>query len=154
MTSAIVTSTYRYKRPPRKRRKLAEITGPRIVTPADPKKSRRRVLTREAAAEVLLDMNQNAHPLAGDAQSSTEAPPLANADGPRRPAIVTVRDRKTREQQQMAKLMQGDGTTALSSRSAIIAKPHPSDMTPAEHQRRGDAADALFREIVRRVAAR
>jgi hypothetical protein len=26
------------------------------------------------------------------------------------------------------------------------------DMTPEEHQRRGDAADALFRELVRRAA--
>jgi hypothetical protein len=25
------------------------------------------------------------------------------------------------------------------------------DMTPEEHKRRGDAADALFREIVRKV---
>jgi hypothetical protein len=28
------------------------------------------------------------------------------------------------------------------------------DMTPEEHQRRGDAADALFREIQRRIADR
>jgi hypothetical protein len=25
------------------------------------------------------------------------------------------------------------------------------DMTPGEHQRRGDATDALFREVVRRI---
>jgi len=41
MTNAIVTSTYRYKRPPRKRKPVA-IEGPRIVSPADPKKGRRR----------------------------------------------------------------------------------------------------------------
>jgi hypothetical protein len=51
MTS-VVTSTYRYKRPPRKGRKLAEITGPRIVTPADPKKGRRRVVDATATVEV------------------------------------------------------------------------------------------------------
>ena len=46
----IVTTTYRYKPPPkRKGRKLAEITGPAVVTT---KKSRRTVLGREAAAEV------------------------------------------------------------------------------------------------------
>jgi hypothetical protein len=28
------------------------------------------------------------------------------------------------------------------------------DLTPEEHKRRGDAADALFREIVRRVKER
>ena len=27
------------------------------------------------------------------------------------------------------------------------------DMTPEEHQRRGDAAEALFREMKRRIAA-
>jgi hypothetical protein len=53
---------------------------------------------------------------------------------------------RRREQQQMVKLMQGEG-------SAIIDRRPGEDMTPEEHQRRGDAADALFREIVRRVAA-
>ena len=28
------------------------------------------------------------------------------------------------------------------------------DLTPEEHQRRGDAADALFREVVRRVTGK
>jgi hypothetical protein len=45
----IVTSTYRYRRPPGKR-KPVEIEGPRIVTPADPKKARRHV-AREAAED-------------------------------------------------------------------------------------------------------
>jgi hypothetical protein len=39
----IVTTTYRYK-PPRKGRKLAEITGPAVVTSVDPKKSSRRAV--------------------------------------------------------------------------------------------------------------
>ena len=38
---AVVISTYRYKPPNRKGRKLAEITGPRIVTSVPVKKSRR-----------------------------------------------------------------------------------------------------------------
>jgi hypothetical protein len=29
-----------------------------------------------------------------------------------------------------------------------------SDLTPEEHQRRGDAADAIFREMKRRIAAK
>jgi hypothetical protein len=38
-------------------------------------------------------------------------------------------------------------------RSAIVTiRTTGEDMTPEEHKRRGDAADALFREIVRRVA--
>ena len=31
-------------------------------------------------------------------------------------------------------------------------RPALPDLTPEEHQRRGDAADALFREIQRRIA--
>jgi hypothetical protein len=116
----IVTSTYRYKRPPRKGRKLAEITGPRIVTPADPKKGRRPSLpSGKAAAEVALHVARPEEE-AGDTQPSTKPPPPANDDGPRKPAIITVPDHRTaqrqREQQQMAKLMAADQP----KRSAIV----------------------------------
>ena len=47
----------------------------------------------------------------------------------------------------MAKLM-----AAEPERSAIIVQPHAAGMTPEEHGRRGNVADALFREIKRRVA--
>ena len=68
----IVTTTYRYKPPPkRKGRTLAEITGPAIVTA---KGSRRPVLD-EAAAEV--NPGHVAHPPAGDIQGST--PPRVHA---------------------------------------------------------------------------
>jgi hypothetical protein len=52
MTNAIVTSTYRYKRPPGKRKPVA-IEGPRIVTPADPKKARRRVARKRRRTRVM-----------------------------------------------------------------------------------------------------
>ena len=82
MTSRIVTSTYRYKPPPkRKGRRLAEITGPAVVTA---KGSRRPGPLRgggQAAAEVGKAKSY-AHPQgAGDAQSSTSAPVPANDDG-------------------------------------------------------------------------
>jgi hypothetical protein len=172
----IVTSTYRYKRPPGKRKPVA-IAGPRIVTPPDPKKSRRPSLpSGKAAAQVLA--KTTARTPAGDVQSSTEAPPPANDDrkppppaGDRKSAIVTVPDRKTvqrqREQQQMAKLMQGgdegpeirpgSGTqppdTAVRRSAIVTMRSAGEDMTPEEHKRRGDAADALFREIKRRIGA-
>lgn len=38
---------------------------------------------------------------------------------------------------------------ALKSAIVIARKPRAPDLTPEEHQRRGDAADALFRELVR-----
>jgi hypothetical protein len=123
MTSAIVTSTYRYKPPPkRKGRKLAKITGPAIVTV---KGSRRRL--EAAAAEVNTHA---ARPPAGYVQPSTpsrKAPAPANDD--RKSAIVTA---------------------ARKSRSWRSDVP---DMTPEEHQRRGDAADAMFRAMKRKIAA-
>ena len=92
MTDArIVTSTYRYKRPPRKR-KAVPLEGPAIV--------------RKGAAK----------------PETTPAP--ANDD--RKPAIVTAKRRRGRF---------GDAP----------------DLTPEEHQQRGDAADALFREMVRKT---
>ena len=59
--------------------------------------------------------------------TARKAPAPANDDGPRRSAIVTARKPR-------------------SWRSDV------PDMTPEEHQRRGDAADALFREMKRRIA--
>jgi hypothetical protein len=90
MPGAIVTSTYRYKRPPRKR-KAVPLEGPAIV--------------------------------------AKHAPNPAAADDDRKPAIVTVKRRSSRF---------GDAP----------------DMTLEEHRRRGDAADTLFREIVRVAAGK
>jgi len=102
------------------------------------KKSRRPVLGREAAAEVKAspslgggaDAGQSIRPSGGpgDIQPSTppgKAPAPANDDGPRRSAIVTAQARSNSS----------------------------PDMTPEEHRRRGDAADTLFREMKRRIAA-
>jgi hypothetical protein len=91
MPSRIVTSTYRYKRPPRKR-KPVPLEGPAIV---------RR------------------------GRAKPETPP-APANDDRKLAIVTVKRR--------------------GSRFGEVP-----DLTLEEHQRRGEAADALFREIVRRA---
>ena len=121
--SRIVTTTYRYKPPPkRKGRKLAVITGPAIVAA---KKSRHRVL--EAAAAEVEEMHTARSERADDIQPST--PPgkgSTPANDDRKSAIVT-------------------GRKPRSWRSDV------PDMTPEEHQRRGDAADALFREMKRRI---
>jgi hypothetical protein len=99
--------------------------------------------------------------LGGSANTmARKAPAPANDDGRRRSAITIVRDRKTvqrrREQQQMAMLLAADQP----KRSAIVAARKPRsgrslepEMTPEEHKRRGDAADALFREMKRQIAA-
>ena len=92
MTSRIVTSTYRYKRPPRKR-KAVPLEGPAIV---------------------------------GIRATQASPPTPAPTDDDRKSAIVTAKRRRGRF---------GD----------------VPDMTLEEHQRRGDAADAMFREMVRRA---
>ena len=107
--SRIVTSTYRYKRPPRKR-KAAPLEGPAIV-----RDSRKREMSHAATFP---------EPANGDRQ-------LAETSSSRaaKSAIVTAKRRPGRF---------GDAP----------------DMTPEEHQRRGNAADALFREIVRRTSGK
>ena len=128
MPARIVTSTYRYKRPPRKR-KAVPLEGPAIVVG---KRSRR--LEGTAAAEVISGSPRHHD---GAAQPSTlrkterepavTAPPPANDD--RKPAIVTAKRRRSRF---------GD----------------VPDMTLEEHRWRGDVADAMFREMVRRAAGK
>ena len=107
----VVTTTYRYKPPPkRKGRKLAGITGPAIVTA---KGSRRPGPLRggQAAAEVR------------------EQSPTVPASVDHIPAIDDPK-------------------------SAIVTGRKPGSWrSGVEHQQRGDAADALFREMKRRIAA-
>jgi len=106
MPARIVTATYRYKRPPRKR-KAVPLEGPAIV--------RKRAPQQASAGGVLSGFRTKPPP----------APAPVNDD--RKPVIVTAKRRPGRF---------GD----------------VPDMTLEEHRRRGDAADALFREMVRRAA--
>jgi hypothetical protein len=92
----IVTSTYRYKRPPRKRKPVL-LEVPAIVVKRAPR-----------------------------SQQASAPKPAAPANDDRKSVIVTARKRKSRV---------GDAP----------------DMAPEEHQRRGDAADTLLREMVRRT---
>ena len=121
----IVTTTYRYKPPPkRKGRKLVEIIAPAAVTA---KGSRRPVGIGETAAEVKGNVNTRPK-RAGDTKPSTpsgKAPAPVNDD--RKSAIITAWPRSR-------------------SNSA-------PDMTPEEHRRRGYAAAAMFREMTRQIAA-
>jgi hypothetical protein len=99
----IVTTHYRYKRPPRKRKAVA-LDVPAIVTPAPTKKRQDPVI-----------------------RLGTKGAEAVNDNGDRKSAIVTAKNPHRR-------------------RYADVP-----DMTPEEHKRRGDAADALWRELVRRV---
>jgi hypothetical protein len=102
----IITTHYRYKRPPRKRKAVA------LDVPA--------VVRRNASVG-----NRQMEAAAVD-RAYSEVPQIA-ANEDRKSAIVTAKNPHRR-------------------RYADVP-----DMTPEEHKRRGDAADALWRELVRRV---
>jgi hypothetical protein len=104
MPTRIVTSTFRYKRPPPKR-KAVPLEGPAIV---------RKRGKADAVAPPQEPAPGNDH----RPETST------SMDDPPKSAIVTVKRRPGRF---------GD----------------VPDMTPEEHRQGGDAADALFRKIVR-----
>jgi hypothetical protein len=93
----IVTTHYRYKRPPRKRKAVAS-EAPAVVRKAKPSNDNR-----------------------------PEAELLPNPE--KKPAIVSAR--------------------RPGKRSADVP-----DLTPEEHQRRANTADALWRELVRRATAK
>jgi len=89
----IVTTHYRYKRPPRKRKPV----------------------------EVPAIVRKHAGPLAPDERSNRSSSTTGSpANDDRKPVIVTARRPGARD---------------------------VPDLTPEEHQRRGDAADALFRKV-------
>ena len=45
-------------------------------------------------------------------------------------------------------------TAAITGPAIVTAKSTLPDMPPEEHKRRGDAADALFRELVRQATGK
>ena len=123
---AIVTTSYRYKRPPRKRKAVA-LEAPAIVTA---KSSHRLTGTKEAGPRLRSrpPSRQRGSALnqAHRARQHEFAPP-ANDD--RKTAIVTVRRRGKR----------------------FFDAP---DLTPEELQRRGEAASAMWSRLVGRATAK
>jgi hypothetical protein len=103
----IVRYVPRYKRPPRKKARTAEIAGPVVV-----KRSRRPQDPDEEISSASTDA------------PATEATPETG------PVIVTARKPRGRSGREVP------------------------DLTPEELERRRDAADALFRELVRRATAK
>jgi hypothetical protein len=89
MASAIVTTTYRYKRPPRKQQ-AAPLAGPAVVAT---KSSRRPVWEETAAAE----WERSASPGKGSEAALSVAHPAANDDrklAHAKPAIVTAKSKR------------------------------------------------------------
>jgi hypothetical protein len=65
------------------------------------------------------------------------------------PTIVTAKSKRTRQVPSAATSEPATIVTAKNPRRGRFGD--VPDMTPEEHKRRGDAADALWRELVRRV---
>jgi hypothetical protein len=123
----IVRTAYRYKRPAGKRKPVA-LKVPAVIAA----KNSRRPVREQAAAEMILQPpypggKGAAHPSTPRAAERVAHP--ANAD--HKSAIVTARRPR-----------------AVNLLSGLLAE------TPEEHRQRGDAADALWRELVRRIAAK
>ena len=122
LLTRIVTSTYRYKRPPRRKKPVA-LEVPAVVRAVDPAVRRRPMPTPPESTAAIPAVVSTSIKRAG----TSTALPAANDD--REPAIVTIRR-----------------TPAKILPLGLLPE------TPEEHQRRGDAAAALWRELVRRVA--
>jgi hypothetical protein len=109
----IVTTTYRYKRPPKRKQAVASEV-PAVAKTADPAKTHTSV------------------------RPAPKAPPPANDD-----------DRPTEPAPRPAARTKSAVVTARKPGKRFVDVP---DLMPKEHQRRGDAAGAMWREMVRRVA--
>lgn len=116
MPGAIVTTHYRYKRPPRKRAKAAAIEASAIVTARKPGKLQTRVDASDQGKAAAAPTNDDRKSAAGSSAVTQSA--IVTARRPRAASSVPV---------------------------GLLAD------TPEEHKRRGEAADALWREMVRRV---
>jgi hypothetical protein len=114
----IVTTHYRYRPPPRKR-KAAPLAGPAIVTP-------RRQPTDTKKVEQTAAIVRKAKPCNDNRPDPEQTLPPTDE---KKPAIVTARK--------------------PGKRYADVP-----DLTPEEHQRRGEAAVALWRELVRRATGK
>jgi hypothetical protein len=121
----IVRTAYRYKRPPRKRKPVA-LEVPAVVTA----KSSRRPIGVKAAAEIPRHA------------------PVFRRKGAAQPS--TPHKAKRVAAQQAAKV----AILTIRRQGARIIPPGLLAETPEEHRRRGDAADAMWRELVRRVAGK
>jgi hypothetical protein len=119
----IVTTHYRYKRPPRRNKPVA-IEVPAVVKAADPAKAHRRTMPPPESTPATPAAVSTSTKRAG-----ASAAPAANDDP--RPAIVTARRPRSSEK---------------------ILPPGLLPETEEEANRRADAADAMWRELVRRVA--
>lgn len=150
----IVTTSYRYKRPPRKRKAIT-IKVDAIVQP------------KQAAGSATLAMHANTSrpAITRRAKAGNEDRPDRGSFNTKKSAIVTTTGKKPRklvpaDTGSDAKPAKPTKSPTVSNLPAIVTAHRPKGgasipgllpETPEEHRRRGDAADALWRELVCRV---
>jgi hypothetical protein len=125
----IVTTAYRPKRPPKKRKAVA-IAGPVIVRKAKATKGVHTADTPKPGQAVKVSSRE-------DTGQRWAPPPAANDGGKPEPLPIG-----------------GKKSALVTARRPGARRVNVPDLTPEEHQRRGDAADALWRELVRRATAK
>jgi hypothetical protein len=137
----IVTSHYRYKRPPR-RKKAVPLEVPAVVTISD--KTRRRVSDR-APAEAATD------------GAST---PAVASDDDRTPSIVQAKKPRTGSVAVPVEPQTEPAPANDDRKSVIVTARRPGkrryadvpEMTEEEHRAAGDRADAMMQEFKRQIA--
>jgi hypothetical protein len=157
----IVRTAYRYKRPPRKRQ-AAALEVPAVVKAADPAKASKHAARVKTAT--VADLEAEAAAPASSVKYETvsyfEAADPAKAS--RHVKSATVADFATvpfppvsPEIPKIAAHTERKSAIATIRRRKHMMLAHLlEDLTPEEVQRRGDAADALFRTIVRRATGK
>jgi hypothetical protein len=138
LMTRIVRTAYRYRRPPRKRRAVA-LEVPAVVKAAEPAKASKRAKSAEP-----VDSGAVVAALANDAVLLSR---IADFPAPVSLTGAPLTDRKPAERPPAASAI-----VTIRSRKHTMLAHLLEDMTPEELQRRGDAADAMMREIKRRIA--
>ena len=165
----IVTSTYRYKPPPkRKGRKLAEISGPAVVTSVDPRRGSRRRDDQgdgqgatAAGQSTRLERADQQQPSTAPERrrdpvvtTARKAPAPATDGGPRRSAIVTAKEKPPRPvpaDRPAANPQAGRARGRRLQADAGRDGPAATRRMSGRHPRRADAPVDARRELRRRA---
>jgi hypothetical protein len=161
----IVTSTYRHKRPPGKRKPVA-IEAPSVVTSVD----RRTRMARRRPDDAVDQEKGHRRVVSGSGGGQGEDSRYRGDPEDQKKAAVSQQIRLKKadhthldtpsELERHSSVTTAEKTPqpANPRKSAIVTARKPGsrfssapDMTPEEHERRGDAADALFREMKRKA---
>ena len=118
----LVCTAYRYKRPPKRKQPVA-LEVPAVVAA----KSSRHLTGEKAAAEIPRHA------------------PVFRRKGAAQPSTPHKAERVAAQQAAKAAIL------TIRRQAARIIPPGLLADTPEQHRRRGDAADALFREIQHRI---